>query len=74
MLRILCLPRTAVVCILDRGLDTQLAANAKHTLVVDRQMMIDRQIVPQTPIALVRTFCMKLLQFLGDLFILDLPR
>ena len=36
MLRILCLSRTTVVRILDCGLDTQLAANAKYAFIVDR--------------------------------------
>ena len=73
VLRAFSLPSTAVVGILNRGLDSALPANTEYALVIDRNPMEDLQIIPEPPVAFLRLIHVHLLQFLGDLLVFLLP-
>ena len=69
ILRILRSPRAAMVVVLDRGTDISGPADAEHSLVVDMDTVVMTQIVIKPPIALVRTFCVDLLNLVRKSFI-----
>lgn len=69
ILRILRSPRAAMVVVLDRGTDISGPADAEHPLVIDMDTVVMTQIVIKPPIALVRTFCVDLLNLVRKSFI-----
>jgi hypothetical protein len=69
ILRIFRLPGAATVAVLDRGADIPGPADTKHSLVVDMDTVVMTQIVIKPPIALVRTFCVDLLNLVRKSFI-----
>ena len=80
VLRIGGLPRTAVILVLNGGLNIQTAANTKHSLLIHIQVVIMYQVVLDTAITFVRILGMDLLydlcdplvfQFSGALFASD---
>ena len=60
ILRILCIPGTAVVCILDGGLYVTAATDPQSTLVADSDIMIPFQIVSNASVTFVRAVRMDL--------------
>ena len=69
ILRIFSLPGAAKVVVLDRGADIHGPADTKHSLVVDMDTVVMTQIVIKPPVALVRTFCVDLLNLVCKAFI-----
>ena len=74
VLRILGLPSTAVVGVLNRGLDSALSAYSEHALVIDRNPMEDLQIISEPPVAFGRVLHVHLLQLVSYLLIFFLSR
>lgn len=52
--------------VFDGGLNAQAAADAKDPLAVHRRAVIPRQLVPNTPVALIRAFLMDFLHQPGQ--------
>lgn len=61
ILRVLRSPRAAMVVVLDRETDISGPADAEHPLVIDVDTVVMTQVVIKSPVALIRTFLMDLL-------------
>ncbi len=72
MLRIRCLSCTAVILVLNGGLDIQAAADPQYPFLVHIQSVVMGQIVLDTAVAFVRTFRMDLLHNLSNLLVFQL--
>ena len=73
VLRILGGPGTTVVAVLDGRLDAPDTADAEYSLVVHMDAMVMLQLVPDPPIALVRTLCVDGLYLLCQLRVFRCP-
>ena len=71
--RILCLPRKAVVAVLDGGLDASGSANTENSFVVYMDVFIVTQVVVDASIAFVWALHVDLLHLLRDLLVLHDP-
>ena len=73
ILRVLRSPRAAMVVVLDRGTDISGPADAEHPLVIDVDTVVMTQVVIESPVALIRTFLVDLLDRIRKTFILCGP-
>ena len=73
ILRVLRSPRAAMVVVLDRGTDISGPADAEHPLVIDVDTVVMTQVVIESPVALIRTFLMDLLDRIREMFVLRSP-
>ena len=73
ILRVLRSPRAAMVVVLDRGTDISGPADAEHPLVIDVDTVVMTQVVIESPVALIRTFLMDLLDRIREMFVLRGP-
>ena len=73
ILRILCPPCTAMVIVLDGGLDALGPTDAKNALVVHMNVMIMAEIVIDAAVALIRALHVDLLDLLRKLLVLHSP-
>ena len=74
VLRVIGLPGTSIVAILDRRLNTPFPTDTKHALIVDCQAVVDFQIIPKSTVSFIRALHVYLLQLVRNLLILLLPR
>ena len=63
------LPCTAVILVLNGGLNIQSAENTKHSLLVHIQLVVVCQIVLDTAVTFIRVLCMDLLHNFCNLFV-----
>ena len=73
ILRILRPPRTAVVAVLDGGLDALSPADAENALIIYMDMLIMPKVVVDSSVAFIRVFHMDLLDLLRKFLILHSP-
>ena len=73
ILRSLCLPGTAVICVLDGGLYVPCPADAQDTFVIDVNAPVMSQVVVDAAVALIGTFYMNFLNLVGKLLVLNGP-
>ena len=73
ILWIFCMPRAAVVVVLDGGFDALSPADAKNSFVVYMNMLVVLQIVIDATVALVRVLHVDLLDLLRNLLVLHGP-
>ena len=67
------LPGTAMAAVLDGGSDIPGPANTQHPLIIDVNAIVVAKIVIESPIALIWTFFMDLLDFVSQLLIFLRP-
>lgn len=73
ILWILCLPGAAVTGVLDGGHDIFCAADAQDPLIVNVDVLVMPQIIIDTSVAFVGTFCVDFLNLFGKPFVLGSP-
>ena len=73
ILRIGSLPGTAVVLVLNGGLDIQAAADAQYPFLVHIYLVVMSQIILDPAVAFVRILCMNLLHKFRNLLVFQLP-
>ena len=66
VLRIGCIPRAPVARILYGGSYISASANAQRSLVIDFRAVVFFQIIPDSSVSLIRTFCMDLFHQISD--------
>ena len=70
ILRILCIPGTAVVCILDGGLYVTAATDPQGTFVADANIVVSFQIITDAAVTLVRTVRVDLFREIRNALVL----
>ena len=70
ILRVLCLPGTAVVAVLDGGFYALGTADTQDALIIDMNAVVVAQLVVDAAITLIRTLHVDLLHLFSELFIL----
>ena len=73
ILRIFCMSGAATVVVLDRGTDISDPADAENPLVIDMDTVVMTQAVIESPVALIRTFLMDILDRIREMFVLRGP-
>ena len=73
ILRVLRLSGAAMVVVLDRGTDISDLADAENPLVIDMDTVVMTQAVIESPVALIRTFLMDILDRIREMFVLRGP-
>lgn len=66
-------PRAAMIVVLDRGTDISGPADTEHPLVVDVDSVVMTQVIIESPIALIRTSLMDLLNCIRKMLIFCSP-